>query len=64
MYMCSCIYVYFLTNLVAYDEVTTLVDKEKAKGIIYLDFFKAFDTVAHNIISAKVNRYDFNGWTV
>lgn len=45
-----------LTNLIAFcDEMTGFVNMEKAMGVIYLDFHKAFNTVS-------VEHYTLDGW--
>ena len=50
--------------MVFYDGVTASVDKGRAMDVNYLGLFKAFDTVPHNVLAAKVKKYRFDEWTV
>jgi len=51
-----------LTNLISYyDQVTRLVDKGKAVGVVYLNFSKAFDTVPHSILLEILAAHGLDG---
>lgn len=48
-----------LTNMVDFsDNLTSLIDKRRTVGVIYLDFSKAFNTVSHTIHMAQINEIE------
>jgi len=54
-----------LTNLISfYDQVTHLVAEGEAVDVIYLGFSKAFGTVPHSILLAKLAAHGLDGCTL
>ena len=43
------------------DEITSKMDNSLIPTNIYIDFFKAFDTLNHSILSSKLKYYGVNG---
>ncbi|KAJ7399075.1 rna-directed dna polymerase from mobile element jockey-like [Pitangus sulphuratus] len=53
-----------LTDLIFYNNVTCLVDEEKAVDVVNLEFSKAFDTIAHDILLEKLDAHSLEECTV
>ncbi|PKU41435.1 rna-directed dna polymerase from mobile element jockey- hypothetical protein [Limosa lapponica baueri] len=53
------------TNLIDfYDGMTGWMDEKRAVDVVYHDFSKAFNTVSHSILIAKLRKYGLDEWTV
>lgn len=54
-----------LINLIAFSDGTACwIDEGKAVDVIYLNFSRAFDTVSHGILTAKLKKCRLNDWVV
>lgn len=45
---------FYLINMIFYDNITTSVDKGEAADVVYLDFSKLFNTDSHTVLSEKM----------
>ena len=50
----------FMPISLLYDQVTSAISKRQTCAAIYLDFSKAFDTVNHQILFQKLEKYGIN----
>lgn len=56
---------FYLKNLLAfYDGVTAMLDEGRVTDIIYLDLCKVVDSVAHKVLSSKLERHEFDKWAI
>ena len=54
-----------LTNLIAfYSKVTSSAEVGRVVDMVYLDFFKAFDTVSHSLLLVKLMHNSLDKWSL
>ena len=49
--------------MVFHDGATALMGKGRRTDFIYLDMFKAFDIVPHDILVSKLEIHGLDGWS-
>ena len=50
-----------LASMMLVDKITEALDQGEGVGGVFVDFYKAFDTVDHNILLQKMDKYGITG---